>query len=86
MKTDAQGLEAIEIAMRIAPTAKSTAITRLVAIPMLFYRQPVGQRAQDALHSLMDDATVTALYFLLGFAQGSKGGGWERLAFPGDYA
>jgi len=84
VKTEAEGLEAIEIAVRIAPTAKEMAIVRLFAISMCFCRQPIGDRAQDELCRLMGPEAVAAMYFISGFSTAGRGGGWEKLAFPSD--
>jgi hypothetical protein len=82
LRTDAEGYEAIEIAKRIAFTSKESAIVRLFAIAMTFYRRPVGDAAFDQLHILIGPETSAALSFIAGVSSGGSGEGWERLAFP----
>ena len=64
--TDDQGLAAIETAKRILPTARMTAIIRLYAVAMVFYRQPVGYRAFDELWTVIGADELHALCFLCG--------------------
>jgi hypothetical protein len=66
--TDDQGLAAIETAKRILPTARMTAITRRYAVAMVFYRQPVGDRAFDELRGVLGADELNALCFLCGFS------------------
>jgi hypothetical protein len=81
MRTEAEGYAAIEIAVRIAPTAKQTAIVRLFAIAQVFYRQPVGDAAADEIQKLTDKGTVEAIFFISGYSIGGGGSNWEKLAF-----
>jgi len=82
-RTSAEGMAAIERAKRIAETSKQSAIVRLYAIAMVFYRHPVGERACKELHVLMGEETTSALFFLTGYADGGSGRDWDSLAaFP----
>jgi len=49
---------------------KASKIIRLWAITMLNYRQPMGDKAWDAIRELTDDDTCTALSYLTGFCSG----------------
>jgi hypothetical protein len=79
-----EGLQAIEHARLMASTNKRLAIIRLFAVAMHFYRQPVGDLAFDALHSILGVEETAALSFLTGYSLGSSGreDAWEELAFP----
>lgn len=90
MFTELDGYAAIERAKELAGTAKETAIVRLYAVAQLFYRQPVGDAAADALHEIMGDAEVNALFYLCGLSLGmgmSNGNSietWAKIACISD--
>lgn len=90
MFTDTDGYAAIARATELTGTAKEMAIIRLYAVAQLFYRQPVGEAAVDALHEIMGDAEVTALFYLCGLSiiMGMSGGNgtetWAKIACIAD--
>lgn len=58
--TEAEGRAAIARAIGLP---KQTAICRLYAVAMLFFRQPVGNEALDELHRIIGvDATQAMMY------------------------
>jgi hypothetical protein len=83
MKTysEESGYAAIETAKRMAPTASTTAIVRLFAVAMVFYRGPVGDRACDELNAIMGKGRADALFYLCGFSRGTNDlDRWAELA------
>jgi hypothetical protein len=84
--TEAEGRAAIKVATQISSTAKEIAIVRLFAIAQVFYRQPVGEEACQAMRLFLDDASIAAMFFIAG---ASRGGGncehWARIAQIGNH-
>lgn len=87
MRLGSEGLKAIEEATEKARTDKTSAIIRLFAIGMTFYRHPVGDQAFAALRVIVGEEHLNALLFLAGYSLGAEGrtSAWEELAFPANH-
>lgn len=57
---------------------KNVKIVRLVAVTQLNYRQPLGDKAWDAIRGLTDDDTVMAIAYLLGYSSAGADN-WQKL-------
>lgn len=77
--SESQGRKALSAAMKLPADSKTTAIVRLFAIAMVFYRQPIGDLAWEGLHILMGVEETSALAFISGFSVGGAGARWEQL-------
>lgn len=82
MKTETEGVAAIETAVRMAQTSKESAIIRLFAIAQVFYRRPIGDRAIEEMEKICDHDAVGAMFFICGYSGGGSFDQWERLGFP----
>lgn len=67
-----QPVQTIVDEIESAAYPKITKITRLWAVAMLNYRQPLGNKAWDAMRRLTDADTTSAISFLTGFASTTK--------------
>ncbi|MBU1213586.1 MAG: hypothetical protein KJ587_20315 [Alphaproteobacteria bacterium] len=67
-----QPVQTIVDEIESAAYPKITKIIRLWAIAMLNYRQPLGDKALDAMRRLTDADATQAIMFLTGFASTTK--------------
>jgi len=62
-----------------ADIPKQLKLIRLYAVTQLNFRQPLGDDALDAMRSMTDHDTVSAIMFLGGVCQGADQKVWEDL-------
>lgn len=82
LKSAAEGAASIQEAVDAWHKHKISPVVRLFAISMVYYRQPVGDQAQDELRKIIGAEAISALYFIAGFSTTGKGENWAMFAFP----